>query len=92
MSPHTIIDLQGSPVVRRRSLAIGLFWVGVLLLLVHTTFPALWQVVGFSADYPLASTEGVLGISAGFTPPLGTALMLVAGFIYGSGPSARSGR
>jgi len=78
--------------MRRRLVAVGLFCVGVLLRRVHTTLPALWQVAGFAADYPLASTEGIWGISAGFTPPLGTAFMLAAGFVYGSKPSDGSAR
>jgi hypothetical protein len=61
-----------------------LFWIGVFLLFVHTTLPALWQLAGFSMPYPLASTEGLLGLSAGFTPPLGAALILIAALVGGS--------
>lgn len=70
--------------MRRGWLVAGLFWTGVFLLFVHTTLPALWQVSGLPGAYPLASTKGILGLSAGFTPPLGTAFMLAAGFVHGS--------
>lgn len=69
--------------MRRRIAAYVLFCVGVVLLLVHTTMPALWQILGLRGDYPLSATRGLMGASAGFTPPFGTALMLAAGFIYG---------
>lgn len=78
--------------MQRQRLAFCLFWSGVALLFVHTTLPALWQVFGFTADYPLAAADGILGISAGFTPPLGTALMLAAGFSYGSKSEGRGRR
>ena len=78
--------------MRRRRLALFLFWVGVALLFVHTTLPALWQIAGFTTGYPLAATTGMLAISAGFTPPLGTALMLAAGAAYGSTSAGRGGR
>ena len=73
--------------MRRRWLTLGLFSLGVFLLFVHTTLPALWQLAGFAAAYPLGSTEGLLGLSAGFTPPLGTAFMLAAGFVHGARPA-----
>ena len=71
--------------MRRERFAYALFGVGVFLLFVHTTMPALWQLLGMAGAYPLASTQGLLGISTGFTPPLGALLMLVAGLVYGSG-------
>lgn len=68
----------------RRSAARMLFGAGVFLLLVHTTLPALWQVLGLSGPYPLAATKGILIAASGFTPPLGVTLMLCAGFVYGA--------
>lgn len=70
--------------MRRVWLAYGLFGLGVFLLLVHTSMPALWQVLGIKNSYPLASTDGLLGLSAGFTPPLGVVSMLAAGLVYGA--------
>lgn len=70
--------------MRKKTLAYGLFGLGFFMLVVHTTLPALWQVLGLPGQYPLASTEGILGLSAGFTPPLGATLLLAAGLVYGS--------
>jgi hypothetical protein len=78
--------------VRRHTLALCLFWLGVFLLFVHTTMPALWQLAGLSAPYPLASNEGLLGLSAGFTPPLGAAMIFAAGFLGGPASENGSGR
>lgn len=71
--------------MRKERLAYALFGFGVFLLFVHTTLPALWQLLGIAEEYPLASTQGLLGLSTGFTPPAGAFVMLVAGLVYGSG-------
>lgn len=75
--------------MRGRLLAYVLFGIGVFLLFVHTTLPALWQILGIPSAYRLASSDGLLAISTGFTPPLGAMLMLVAGLVYGSAESER---
>lgn len=78
--------------MQRQWLVRALYWSGVFLLFVHTTGPALWQVLGLPGAYPLASTKGLLGLAAGFTPPLGAASMLLAGFVQGSAASPEAER
>lgn len=72
--------------MRRQPAAYLLFGSGVLLLFIHTTLPALWQLFGPPGDYPLASTEGPLVMASGFTPVVGAVLMLFGGLVHGSRP------
>jgi hypothetical protein len=66
----------------RRRIAYTLFWAGVFLFLVHTTLPVLWRLFGLPEPFPLAPTTGALAVLPGLTPPLGAALMLIAGRVY----------
>lgn len=67
--------------MRRRLAAALLFGLGVVLLFVHTTMPALWELFGPEGDYPLASADGTLALASGFTPVIGAVLMLTAGLV-----------
>lgn len=77
--------------MRRRVAAYLLFGLGVVLLFVHTTLPALWELFGSPGDYPLASADGPLALASGFTPVVGALLMLFAGLVHVS-DSRRAGR
>lgn len=75
--------------MRTRVAAYLLFGLGVILLFVHTTMPALWELFGSPGNYPLASADGPLALASGFTPVVGALLMLVAGLVHVSdGPRA----
>lgn len=69
--------------VARRRAGLAVFWLGVFLLFVHTTLPALWELFGPRTPYPLSSLSRLGAIATGFTPPLGAALMVVAGVLAG---------
>ena len=65
----------------RKTIAYMLFGIGVLLLEVHTTFPFLWQILGFPKPYPLSQSV-ILYYAQGFTPILGAFCLLTAGLVY----------
>ena len=69
--------------MRHRTLGLSLFYIGVALMLVHTTLPFLWELARIPWAYPLVSTNGVLAILAGFTPPIGALLLVLGGLVYG---------
>lgn len=69
--------------MKHRRLGLSLFYIGVALMLVHTTLPFLWELAGIPGAYPLVSTKGILAILPGFSPPIGAALLVVGGVIYG---------
>lgn len=69
--------------MQHRILGLSLFYTGVALMLVHTTLPFLWQLARIPWAYPLVSSEGMLAILPGFSPPIGAMLMVVGGLIYG---------
>ncbi|MDF2627878.1 MAG: hypothetical protein K0R39_1709 [Symbiobacteriaceae bacterium] len=69
--------------MKDRIVALSLFYIGVALMLVHTTLPFLWELARIPWAYPLVSTNGILAVLSGFTPPIGAGLLLVAGIIYG---------
>jgi len=69
--------------MQRRIIGLSLFYIGVALMLVHTTLPFLWQLVRMPWGYPLAATEGILAMLSGFTPPIGALLIVIGGLIYG---------
>jgi len=69
--------------MKHRRLGLSLFYIGVALMLVHTTLPFLWELARIPWAYPLFSTEGVLAILPGFSPPIGALLMVLGGLIYG---------
>ena len=66
-----------------RKFGLGLFFLGVFLLVVHTTFPFLWALVGIHFPYPLTSSSGILWVLPGFTPAIGAIVIVIAGLIYG---------
>jgi len=68
-----------------RRLGLSIFAVGVFFLFVITTVSFLWRLVGVPWTYPLTPTEGsVMLISLpALAPPLGAALMVVGGLVYG---------
>ena len=68
-----------------RRLGLSIFAVGVFFLFVITTVSFLWRLAGVPWAYPLTPTEGsVMLISLpAFAPPLGAALMVVGGLVYG---------
>ena len=61
----------------------GLFLIGIFVMLVHSTMPFLWALLGFSAPYPLASNSGIINSLSPFAPPIGAVLLAVGGIIYG---------
>lgn len=69
--------------MQHRILGLSLFYIGVALMLVHTTLPFLWELARIPWAYPLTSTKGILLILSGFTPPIGALFMVVGGLIYG---------
>jgi len=62
---------------------IALFFVGVFFLLVHTTLPFLWGLIGVPSAYPLVSSVGIWAVLPAFTPPIGGLLMVMGGILYG---------
>lgn len=69
--------------MQHRTIGLTLFYVGVALMLVHTTLPFLWELARIPWAYPLVSTEGILAILPGFSPPVGALLMVAGGLVYG---------
>lgn len=69
--------------MQSKRLGLSIFSVGVFFLLVHTTLPFLWGLTGIPLAYPLTPTQGFLTALPGFTPPVGAALMMVGGLVYG---------
>lgn len=69
--------------MQHRKLSLSLFYLGVALMLVHTTLPFLWELAHIPWAYPLVSTNGILAILPGFSPPIGALLMVLGGLIYG---------
>ncbi len=66
-----------------RRFGIILFFAGTFSLLVHTTLPFLWALVGIRTPYPLTAAVGPLSYLPGLTPPLGALLMVIGGLIFG---------
>jgi len=66
-----------------RRLGIALFFFGVFLMVVHTILPFLWALVGIPFPYPLTSSSGILWVLPGFTPAIGSIVIVIAGLIYG---------
>ena len=69
--------------MNRARIAALVFAFGCILLVLHSTLPFLWSLVGIQAEYPLFFHSGPADVIQGFTPPLGLVAMLIAGLIYG---------
>jgi hypothetical protein len=74
--------IEGELMITKK-IGIGLFFTGVFFLLVHTTIPFLWGLIGVPSAYPLVSSEGILALLPAFTPPIGGLLMVLGGILYG---------
>ena len=66
-----------------KTLSLVFLVLGAFLAHVHTTLPFLWGLVGIPGAYPLWMPEGALAVLGGFSPPIGAALMVIGGLVYG---------
>lgn len=69
--------------MRHRTFGLLLFYIGVALMLVHTTLPFLWELARIPWAYPLVSTNGLGAILPGFSPVIGALLLVLGGLVYG---------
>ena len=77
-------------VANKEKVGIGIFLVGIFFMLMHTTFPFLWALIGIPAPYPLSANEGFLFYFQGFSPVVGAVLLVVGGLVYsGKGGNPR---
>jgi hypothetical protein len=77
-------------VTNREKLGIGIFFLGIFFMLMHSTFPFLWALFGINSPYPLVWDEGFLFYFQGFSPVVGAILLVVGGLIYsGKGGNPR---
>ena len=72
--------------MQTKALGLSLFYVGTIVMAVHTALPYLWSLVGIRSAYPLTPTQGALAMLPAFTPVIGAFLMVLGGFIYGREP------
>jgi hypothetical protein len=69
--------------MQAKRLGLGVFALGAFLVHVYTTLLFLWALVGMPlAAYPLMLPQG-LRMLIGFTPAIGTVLLVVGSLIYG---------
>ena len=69
-------------VTNREKSGIGIFLLGIFFLLMHSTFPFLWALIGIPSPYPLSADEGFLFYFQGFSPAVGAILLVVGGLVY----------
>lgn len=60
-----------------------MFVVGAFSLIVNTTLPFLWALLGMPDGYPLNPTHGWLVVIQVLTPPIGAFLLVAGALIYG---------
>lgn len=64
-----------------KGLGVLVFWLGILLMNLTTSIALVWLMIGLPPPGFIAR----LGVMSAFMPPLGAALLFVAGLIYGQG-------
>jgi hypothetical protein len=69
-----------------RKLGTLFFFAGIFLMVVHTTLPFIWNLVGIKSPYPLISDSVIGTFLPGFTPVIGAFLMMMGGYLYGRKP------
>jgi len=72
-------------VMNRDKLGKGIFLLGIFFMLMHTTIPFLWALIGITYPYPLASNQGFLLYLQGFSPAIGAVLLVVGSLTYSGG-------
>lgn len=66
-----------------KKLGMAIFILGIVTMFMYTTFTFLWALAGPALPFPLSVENESFGLFQLLTPPLGAALMVIGGLIFG---------